>query len=100
MSWPTLENCRMAPRSSTTILAWGGSAKAGAAKAQMPAKANARRVLVILVSCGSAEVDDLGSIVSGFSIRQAEVDLDRAKRRFPGHADPRRAAEGQIVLHT
>src|SRR5882757_5684762 len=89
----------MAARSSTTILAWGGSAMAGAAKAEKPAKASARTVLVILVSCGGAEVDDLGSVIIGFSIRQAEVDLNRAEGRFPGHADAGRAAEGQIVLH-
>src|SRR6266404_3652711 len=101
MSWPTLENCMMAARSITTILGWGGSASAGATSAgvRRAAKASAKLVLVILVPCGSAEVDDLGSVVSGFSIGQAEVDLDRAEGRFPLHADAGRAAEGQIVLH-
>src|SRR5450755_1131915 len=91
----------MAARSSTTILAWGGSASAGAAKVETakPASASTRTVLVILVSCSSAEVDNLGPIIAGFNIRQAEVDLDRAERRLPGHADAGRAAEGQIVLH-
>src|SRR5471030_1519227 len=94
----------IAARSITTILGWGGSAKAGVISAGVmeiarPAKASARRGFFILVSCGSAEVDDLGSVVSGFGIGQAQVDLDRAEGRFPGHADTGRTAEGQIVLH-
>src|SRR5690349_21286230 len=101
MSCPTLENCMMAARSITTILAWGGSASTGVAAIERArlAAASVRMVFVILVSCGSAEVDDLGAVVVGFSIRQAEVDLDRAERRFPLDADAGRAAKGQIVLH-
>src|SRR6476661_5208619 len=101
MSCPTLENCMMAARSITTILAWGGSASTGVAATGRvkPASASMRRVLFILVSCCSAEVDDLGAVVFGFSIRQAKVDLDRAEGRFPCHADTGRAAEGQVVLH-
>src|SRR3569833_2479142 len=106
MSWPTLENCMMAARSMTTILAWGGSAKTGTTRAgvAMPAKASARRIffilgILILVTGGSAKEDDLGSVIIGFSIGQAQVDLDRTEGRFPKHADAGRTAEGQIVLH-
>src|SRR5262249_24050298 len=55
--------------------------------------------ILILVTGGSAEMDDLGAVIVGFNIGQAKVDLDRAKGRFPDHADAGRAAEGQIVLH-
>src|SRR6185503_1365867 len=100
----------MAARSITTILGWGGSASAGvvnsdAAGMAKPARASARTVFFIwvpcrLVACGSAEVDDLGPIIAGFNIGQAEVDLDRAEGRLPLYADTGRAAEGQIVPHT
>src|SRR3954464_11603732 len=107
MSCPTLEKRKIAARSITTILGWGGSASAGVVKreAARPAKASERTILVIilvlrLIPCGGAEVDDLGSIILRFSIGQAQVDLDRAERRLPLYADTGRAAESQIVLHT
>src|ERR1700722_9397855 len=101
MSCPTLENCMMAARSITTILAWGGSASTGDAAIEKarPAAASMTVFFFILVSCGSAEVDDLRPVITGFNIRQTQVDLDRAEGRFPLDADAGRAAESQIVLY-
>ena len=92
-----MENCRIAARSSTTILGWGGSASAGAAreaKGEARESERERRAFVILESCASAEVDDLGAVIIGFGKGQAEIDLDRAEGRFPWTlmpAEPRKA---------
>src|SRR6185312_7883730 len=96
MSWPTLENCRIAARSITTIRGWGG---AEAASASVGTRTNARASVffMVLESRGTGEMNELGAIILGFYERQAQIDLNRAKRRFPADTDAGRGAERHIV---
>src|ERR1700722_1060124 len=118
MSCPTFEKRRMACRSITRILGCGIAAAAGwgwagafaesaadgrEAARIIPAAAAIRKMLSLafvmgLESCSCAEVDDLRMIVGFLDYGQAEVDLHRSERRFPGNRDARRDPQPHVVF--
>src|SRR5580704_10137437 len=104
MSWPTLENCRIAWRLITRILGAGscGGGGAGVPAASAAVADRAKKLasntvfFIILESCCGREVNDLGSIILGFDIGHRHIDLDRTEGRTPLKADAPGGAEGQI----